>query len=433
MKAVILASGFAKRIGGIPKGLLRVGGREILYRTIHLLRGQGIGEFVIVVNGWNERSYRQFMEEAFGDGIEWKLVINDAPERENGYSLHVARTHVRGPFVLTMSDHVYSRRFVEKAFQLYEGAPSAVVDTNPLYVDIEEATRVRCLDGRVVRAGKDVENHDAVDTGFFFLDEKVFHITASLLSEPVIPLSRVMEEFQPLCLPISGEAWMDVDTKEDVRKATWMLVKDATKGKGDGWISRTINRPISRLITLATIGFLTPNAASLLSFVLGMVSSAVAIFHPPSGAILYQLHSILDGVDGELARVRLMESKIGGWMDSILDRVVDFSFLMALTLPLKNSPGLLPWVMLAVFGSVMVSYTSERFKGAFCRDPYRIIPQLSWIPGRRDERIFLIMVLTLLGMIPQVFVVIAIITILKSVWNFAWMMKWAREEEETRA
>ena len=429
MKAVILASGLARRMGGLPKGLVRVGGREILYRSIHLLREQGIREFVLVVNRWNERAYRQFMEEAFGDEIEWKLVMNDAPERENGYSLHLVRSHLEGPFVLTMADHVYSRKFVDRAFRLHRGSPSAVIDEHPLHIDLEEATRVKCSGGRISKVAKNLEDYDAVDTGFFFLDDGVFDITASLLSEGVLPLSRVIEELKPECIRVSGEAWMDVDTKGDIRRATWMLIRDATKGKGDGWISRSINRPISRLITFATVEHLTPNTASILSFAIGILSSIIALLHPPSGALLYQFHSILDGVDGEIARVRLMESRVGGWMDSILDRVVDFSFLLALAFHLKPGVGLLPWIMAAVFGTVMVSYVSERFRGAFCRDPYQVIPYLRWMPGRRDERIFLIMLMVLAGMIPQTFVAIGLLTILKSTWNFAWMMKWARKPD----
>ena len=51
------------------------------------------------------------------------------------------------------------------------------------------------------------------------------------------------------------------------------------------------------------------------------------------------------------------------------------------------------------------------------------------MPGRRDERIFLIMLMVLAGMIPQTFVAIGLLTILKSTWNFAWMMKWARKPD----
>ncbi len=43
---------------------------------------------------------------------------------------------------------------------------------------------------------------------------------------------------------------------------------------------------------------------------------------------------------------------------------------------LRPESSFLPWVLLAIFGSLMVSYTTERFKGAFYEDAYRVIEPL---------------------------------------------------------
>ena len=117
-------------------------------------------------------------------------------------------------------------------------------------------------------------------------------------------------------------------------------------------------------------------------------------------------------------------------MDSILDRVVDFSFLMALTLYLSPPASFLPWILLSIFGTLMVSYTSERFRGAFCRDAYSSIPHLSLFPGKRDERIFMIMLFSIFGWIGALFVFLAIFTNLKVLWNFYWMLRWAGDWHE---
>jgi len=37
------------------------------------------------------------------------------------------------------------------------------------------------------------------------------------------------------------------------------------------------------------------------------------------GALLVQLQSILDGCDGEIARLKFKSSKIGEWLDNVLD------------------------------------------------------------------------------------------------------------------
>jgi len=85
--AVILAAGLGTRMGGKPKGLLRVAGREILYRTMHLLRENGVEKFVIVTNELYLDLYREFVER---HGFEAEFVVNSEPERGNGHSLHLA-------------------------------------------------------------------------------------------------------------------------------------------------------------------------------------------------------------------------------------------------------------------------------------------------------------------------------------------------------
>jgi len=46
---------------------------------------------------------------------------------------------------------------------------------------------------------------------------------------------------------------------------------------------------------------------------------------------LAQLSSILDGCDGEIARLKLLGSKYGGWFDQVLDRYSDLFIITGLT------------------------------------------------------------------------------------------------------
>jgi len=61
-----------------------------------------------------------------------------------------------------------------------------------------------------------------------------------------------------------------------------------------------------------------------------------------------------------------------------------------------------------MFGSFMVSYTTERYKGAFFSDFYKDFKFN--LPGKRDERIFITMVFCLLGLIVELFIILTIIT-----------------------
>ncbi len=182
------------------------------------------------------------------------------------------------------------------------------------------------------------------------------------------------------------------------------------KGTGDGFISRHLNRKVSLWFSERLVDKLTPNQATWLTFFIGVLSALVALFSPALGGLLYQLSSMLDGIDGEIARASMRTTKFGGYLDSVLDRYTDFLFLSALALWLKPSYNFLPWVLLAIFGSFMVSYSTERYRGAFCEDAYVVIKELRWLLGKRDERVFLIMLFCLFGWIKALFVLLAVIT-----------------------
>ncbi len=407
MKAVILCAGYGRRMGERIKPLLKVAGREILYRTMKLLKDNGVDEFVLVVNERNRREIEDFLRR---HEFKYEIVVNPHPERGNGYSFYLAKDHVEGKFVLVMGDHVYDDEFVRTALR----GEGLICDRNPLYVDIDEATKVLVKDGRVERIGKDLKEWCCVDTGFFILDKGVFDYVE--LGRDEIKLSDVMKKAKVKVTEVSGLFWMDVDTPEELRRANAILVRRSYKGKGDGFISRHLNRKISLKLSEVLVNRITPNQATLISFLIGLLSAILILFSIPLAGLIYQISSILDGVDGEIARASLRTSKFGGWMDSVLDRYVDFLFLLFLSLTAKLDE--VGWTVacLAIFGSLMVSYTTERYKGAFFRDFYEDFDFR--FPGKRDERIFILFVFCLLSIafnwaILAVLIIVAVITNLR--------------------
>ncbi|CAI1493131.1 1L-myo-inositol-1-phosphate cytidylyltransferase / CDP-L-myo-inositol myo-inositolphosphotransferase [Thermococcus nautili] len=409
--AVILAAGLGTRMGGRPKGLVRVAGREILYRTMHLLQRNGVERFVIVTNERYAPLYREFVEM---NGFNAELVINPEPEKGNGHSLHLAKGHLSGRFVLVMSDHVYSEAFVVEAIK----GNGLIADRRPGWIDVDEATKVKVKDGRVERIGKGLKDWDAVDTGFFVLDEGIFRVTEGLENEKNgdYSLSEVVERAKLPVTFVDGLGWTDVDTPEELKRARKMLVFTAVKGTGDGFISRHLNRKISTRISYLLVEKVTPNQMTVVTFALGVLSAFLTLVSLPLAGILYQLSSILDGVDGELARAQLRTSRLGGYVDSILDRYVDGSFLALLAYSALKEPLWYLVALLALLGSVMVSYSTERFKGAFCRDAYWEVSALRKLPGKRDERVFLTMLFLLVpsGLaVRALFALLAVLTNLR--------------------
>lgn len=405
MKAVILCAGLGRRLGEVIKPLLKVGGREIIYRTIKILQDNGIDEFVVVVNPRNREYIEEFLKR---HGFKYRIVENPHPERGNGYSFYLTKDFVDEKFVLVMGDHVYDEEFVKLALK----GEGLICDRKPLYVDIDEATKVIVKDGRVKRIGKDLKDWCCVDTGFFILNKDVFRFVK--LDSDEIKLSEIMERAKVRVTEVSGLFWMDVDTREDLKKVNRILIRRSYKGRGDGFISRHINRKVSLRLSEIFVNRITPNLATVISFIVGVLSALLNFVSIPLAGLIYQISSILDGIDGEIARASMRITRFGGWLDSILDRYVDFLFL--LTLSFVSSLSNLEWMIacLAMFGSFMVSYTTERYRGAFFRDFY--IDFKFRFPGKRDERIFLIFVFCLLSFMGK-FVIVALLIIIAVLTN----------------
>jgi len=408
LRAVVLAAGLGTRMGKlteeIPKGLLKIAGREIVYRSMKILENLGVKEFIVITNPKYREKYEEFLKR---EGFNYKIVLNNHPERGNGYSLYLAKDYVDGKFALIMSDHIYEEEFLKEAIKK-EGL---IIDKEGKYIDADEATKVLVENGRVKDIGKKLKNWDGFDTGFFILTPEIFKYAEEVVKEKeLVELSEIVKRAKLKVSEVSGYFWMDVDTQEEMKIAKHYLIKTAVKGTGDGFISRLINRKISTKISEYLVDYLTPNQITVLTFLFGLFSAVVVLFSIPLGGILYQISSILDGVDGEIARASMRTSKLGGYIDSILDRYVDFAFLLALAYAIKPSFELWIVIALAIFGSVMVSYSTERYKAAYFKDIYKEIPKMKYLIGKRDERIFITMIFCLINKIPELFILLAILT-----------------------
>jgi CDP-alcohol phosphatidyltransferase len=109
--------------------------------------------------------------------------------------------------------------------------------------------------------------------------------------------------------------------------------------RGDlGLVARWINKRISFRITRYLLVHLpiTPNMVTLLAGVVGLYGALListgTYDNVLLGFLLAQVQSILDGCDGELARVRLQQSALGEWLDTIVDDLLNLALVLALGL-----------------------------------------------------------------------------------------------------
>ena len=103
----------------------------------------------------------------------------------------------------------------------------------------------------------------------------------------------------------------------------------------DGFVSRFLNRPISSRITRLLVRFpIRPTAFTASIFVLPLVAG-VFFLHGSylsilMGAAIFQVFSILDGCDGEIARAKKLESKFGERLDNLCDFLGSLIYVLAL-------------------------------------------------------------------------------------------------------
>ena len=133
----------------------------------------------------------------------------------------------------------------------------------------------------------------------------------------------------------------------------------------DGYVSRYLNRrisdPIAKLLALTRV---TPNQMSWTAFALAILSFLSFIYNwNIAGGLLAQLSSIIDGVDGSIARLKGISSAFGGFLDSILDRYADILIVLGLTVwSAYNEAYQYVWLVgfLAVVGALAISYSRAR-------------------------------------------------------------------------
>jgi CDP-L-myo-inositol myo-inositolphosphotransferase len=103
----------------------------------------------------------------------------------------------------------------------------------------------------------------------------------------------------------------------------------------DGFVSRFLNRPISSRITRLLVKFpIHPSVFTASIFLLPIVAAVFLVrgdyLSVVVGAAIFQLFSILDGCDGEIARAKNLESKFGERLDNICDFLGSLIFVLAL-------------------------------------------------------------------------------------------------------
>ena len=153
-------------------------------------------------------------------------------------------------------------------------------------------------------------------------------------------------------------------TPADLRQAEKALLRALIKDT-EGFMSRHFDRKISLAISRRLAGTrVTPNHMTVVSVAIGVFGALFFLSPEPAlqtaGAICFVLHSIVDGCDGELARLKFQESRWGGLLDFWGDNLVHFAVYSAIAVGWSRAIGK-PWPLLLGAAAILGNFLSAGF------------------------------------------------------------------------
>ena len=229
MKALILAAGFGSRLAPltdtIPKSLVPVNGKPILFKQIENLYENGITD-ITVISGYRANMLEAAVHDCFRDVNIIESV--DYRDTNNMYSAYLAREAMAGEPFLMMNADVFMDASVIESLLHFSGENAIVTDIG-FY--LEESMKVIEKDGRITHISKQIPQSEALGASidvykfsaeggaaFFrkcaeFIEEKG---EKKLWSE--VALDAILGEVAFEACPLNGR-WFEIDNHDDLAAA----------------------------------------------------------------------------------------------------------------------------------------------------------------------------------------------------------------------
>ena len=426
MKALILAAGqgIRQKENGDSKPLIPLLGLNFIERAILTAKKSGIKEFQIII-GYKGKRIKNKLGNGEKLGVNIDYIYNDEWIKGNGISVLKAKNYLQEPFILLMADHLFDYKilFALQQQTIEDDECILCVDKNHhKYLDVDDATKVFIEDGLIKDINKQLNHHNAIDTGIFLCTPVIFDALEESINSGNESLSAgikiLASRHKMKAFDISDKYWIDVDDDSALKNAKSFLLEKLKKNT-DGPISRILNRPISiKISELLLKTNITPNQISLISFIFGLFGALFFYFGDyvflVIGGILVHLSSIIDGCDGEVARLKLIESKYGGWFDAVMDRYADAIIIFGMVHGhwiLHNDITIWTIGFMALMGSFLNSYTADKYDAIFKKR----IKEINGMRMGRDVRLFLIFIGALSNQILITLAILAIISNFESI------------------
>lgn len=179
----------------------------------------------------------------------------------------------------------------------------------------------------------------------------------------------------------------------------------------DGFVSRHFNRwlssPLSRLLIRTNI---SPNQLSVATALLAIpMVVAGKLGYLFIVALLWQFMSILDGIDGEIARAKTLSTRFGALLDTVFDYLIDSLGVLAIGLALLQQTDIPPWIVLSIvsitiFVRLITNFAVKSVAG-----------RRALIPEDRDDMVLLVLGGAILSEFTSYLVILVILVLISAI------------------
>ena len=275
-----------------------------------------------------------------------------------------ARAGISRFFVVCNGAH---RDEVERAMQAFRNRAAVIVlassdRTSRLKFGLDDSTQCVAFDGNVIFTGAQL--NDAIQsyldnpsrivrlasTGGDFSAGLAVGPMTDLLSPGAAPIDAAsLGGLLPFAL--DGRP----DDPIEAERRIGITLRDETAWK-DGFLAHHLDRRISwRIALMLARTAITPNQVTLANTALGLLAATMlalgGYWTVLLAAMLLIVSITIDGVDGELARMKLGETDFGGKLDAVTDTVANFAMFAGIAIAAYRIGG--P-IYLKLFGIFLV-------------------------------------------------------------------------------
>ena len=228
--AIILTAGMGTRInyivGVIAKQFIRINTMELFLYPITGLWNVGVDFFLIVTNPIiMDKIDKVLKEHSKLLGYEYEVTFNPYPNSLNGNTMIIGLKHLikyskNDPVFLSVSDHIFDPDMPSELLKnTCEGDIIVLGDSQPILVDINEATKIQTNDKyMIIEIGKQLTKYNYIDTGLFLVKNpykfvRLFNEEKPIKLSEIIAHKNILAYVQPFT---KQYIWKDLDTFDDL-------------------------------------------------------------------------------------------------------------------------------------------------------------------------------------------------------------------------